>query len=102
MIVDLTEVKRFLQIEEEMTEHDPLITSLIEAAHKRIQRECNCVFLPSGSSYPDDGKRYFIADDDILLVIKILVCEFFEGRGSGNIPSHVDFMLHPYKEHAIG
>lgn len=102
MIVDLIDVKRFLQIEEDITEHDSLIISLIKSVHKRIEKECNCIFLSQDSLLPDDGKRYFIVDDDILLAIKILVCNIFEGRGSENIPSHIDFMLHPYKEHAIG
>ncbi|MCO6515795.1 MAG: phage gp6-like head-tail connector protein [Snodgrassella sp.] len=102
MIVDLIDVKRFLQIEDDITEHDPVISALIESVHKRIERECNCIFLPKDTELPCDGKRYFIAEADVLLAIKILVCNLFEGRGGGSIPAHVEVMLHPFKEHAIG
>lgn len=102
MIVDLIDVKRFLQIEDDITDHDSVISALIESAQKRIERECNCIFLPKGTAFPSDNKRYFIVEADVKLAITILVCNLFEGRGGGEIPSHVEVMLHPFKEHAIG
>lgn len=102
MIVDLIDVKRFLQIEDDITDHDSVISALIDSVHKRIERECNCIFLQKGTVLPTDNKRYFIVEADVELAIKILVCNLFEGRGSGEIPSHVEVMLHPFKEHAIG
>jgi hypothetical protein len=102
MIVDLIDMKHFLQIEADETEHDSVLSALIESVHKRIERECNCIFLPAGSDFPDDNKRYFIAEADVLLVIKILVCNLFEGRGGGELPPHVDIMLHHFREHAMG
>ncbi|OCG08862.1 hypothetical protein A9G13_02025 [Gilliamella sp. wkB178] len=102
MIVDLIDVKNFLQIETDITEHDSVISALIESVHRRIERECNCIFITKGEVIPTDNKRYFVAEADVKLAIKILVCNLFEGRGSGEIPSHVEVMLHPFKEHAIG
>ena len=110
MIVDLEIMKQHLSIDNDLTIHDELIKSYIQAAHKHIENELNSKIVTSSEQiYECGSKKVIYFDESLRQAVYLIVTHWFENRGIisvGNnvnkLPMAVDVLLFPYREHFIG
>lgn len=103
----LDEVKVQLRLELDFTEHDDLLTRLIGAARRSIERSYYCRLAESPAELnelPEDQPAYLI-DDDIQLAMQMMVAHWYlnpTGAGEGT-PSElgVSYLLFPLMEHTV-
>ena len=85
MILTLDDVKTQLRLELSFTEHDELLTRLIAAAQRSIEREYYCRLVSDADeldSLPENVVGY-IADEDVQLAMKYLVNDAYLNGHTG-------------------
>lgn len=109
MILTLAEIKTQLRLELDFTEHDDLLTRLINAAQRSIERSYYCRLIDSDGSghIADSVERVFVADDDIKLAAQMMVAQWYTNPTgtSSNSDSPADlgvtYLLFPLMEHTV-
>lgn len=107
MILTLAEAKTQLRLELDFTEHDGLLTGLINAAQRSIERNYHCKLVTTEEELDklSAGEVGYIADADIRLAMQMMVAQWYlnpAGAEAGT-PSDmgVDFLLFPLMEHTV-
>lgn len=107
MILTLAEAKTQLRLELDFDEHDALLTTLINAAQRSIERNYYCRLVSTQAeleALPESTTGY-IMDDDIKLAAQMMVAQWYlnpAGAEQGT-PSElgVEFLLFPLMEHTV-
>ena len=107
MILTLAEAKTQLRLELDFDEHDGLLTTLINAAQRSIERNYYCKLVSTQAeldALPESTAGY-IVDDDIKLAAQMMVAQWYlnpTGAEQGT-PSElgVEFLLFPLMEHTV-
>ena len=98
MILTLDDVKTQLRLELDFTEHDAMLTQMVNAAQRSIERDyyCKLQALP-------ETVRGFIADEDIRLAIQFLVSDAYLNGHTGQWleTDAVRHLLFPLQEHTL-
>lgn len=103
----LDEIKAQLRLEPDFSEHDALLTQLIGAARRSIQRNYYCRLFETPSEMEDlpDGHPAYLIDDDIQLAMQMMVSQWYlNPTGTGDeSPSElgVNHLLFPLMEHTV-
>ncbi|WP_228741719.1 head-tail connector protein [Klebsiella pneumoniae] len=73
MILTLDDVKTQLRLELDFTEHDAMLTQMVNAAQPSIERDYYCKLVTSDEELQalPETVRGFIADEDIRLAIRV-------------------------------
>ena len=107
MILTLANAKTQLRLEPDFDGHDELLTTLIGAAQRSIERSYYCRLVSNQEELDalPDGQKGFIADDDIKLAAQMMVAHWYlnpAGAGDG-APSElgVEYLLFPLMEHTV-
>lgn len=107
MILTLAEAKIQLRLELDFDEHDSLLTSLIDAAQRSIERSYYCKLVENQAQLDalSDGETGYIIDEDIKLAAKMMVSQWYlnpTGTAEGT-PSDlgVEYLLFPLMEHTV-
>ena len=107
MILTLDDVKTQLRLEPDFTEHDDMLTKMVAAAQKSIERDYYCKLVGSDDELQalPEGVRGFVADEDIQLAMQMMVAHWYlnpTGAGEGT-PSDlgVSYLLFPLMEHTV-
>ena len=79
MILTLDDVKTQLRLELDFTEHDAMLTQMVNAAQRSIERDYYCKLVTSDEELQalPETVRGFIADEDIRLAIQFLVSDAY-------------------------
>ncbi|HHL2859194.1 TPA: head-tail connector protein [Citrobacter freundii] len=103
----LAEVKVQLRLELDFTEHDELLTRLVGAARRSIERSYYCRLAESQAELDElpEGQPAYLIDDDIQLAMQMMVAHWYlnpTGAGEGT-PSDlgVSYLLFPLMEHTV-
>ncbi|MDU2830789.1 MAG: head-tail connector protein, partial [Anaerococcus sp.] len=75
MLLTLAKAKTQLRLELDFTEHDELLTGLIKAAQRSIERNYYCTLVATQDeldALPEATSGY-VADEDILLAMQMMV-----------------------------
>jgi len=107
MLLTLAKAKTQLRLELDFTEHDELLTGLIKAAQRSIERNYYCTLVATQDeldALPEATSGY-VADEDILLAMQMMVAHWYlnpAGAGQGT-PSElgVEYLLFPLMEHTV-
>ncbi|WP_017375452.1 head-tail connector protein [Enterobacter oligotrophicus] len=107
MILTSADAKTQLRLEQDFTEHDSMLESLIAAAQRSIERNYHCKLVETQDELESlpDGTVGYVADEDIQLAMKMMVSQWYlnpTGAGMGS-PSElgVEYLLFPLMELAI-
>lgn len=107
MILTLAEAKTQLRLELDFDEHDGLLTTLINAAQRSIERNYYCKLVSTQAELDalPEGLAGYIVDDDIKLAAQMMVAQWYlnpAGAEQGT-PSElgVEFLLFPLMEHTV-
>ncbi|HCF8175916.1 TPA: phage gp6-like head-tail connector protein [Klebsiella variicola] len=99
----MDDVKNQLRLELDFTEHDAMLTQMVNAAQRSIERDYYCKLVTSDEELQalPETVRGFIADEDIRLAIQFLVSDAYlnghiralsslrrSGSGAGCHPRH--------------
>ncbi|EAO1993189.1 phage gp6-like head-tail connector protein [Salmonella enterica] len=109
MLLPLDDVKVQLRLEPDFTEHDTLLSSLVMAAQRSIERHyyCTLVGVDDDLKSLPEGVRGFTVDEDIRLAMKMMVSRWYlDPAGSGiqdDTPEKlgVGYLLFPLQEHTV-
>lgn len=107
MLLTLAEAKNQLRLELDFTEHDDLLTRLINAAQRTIERNYYCRLVSTQAELDalDVTAAAYIADEDIKLAMQMMVAQWYlspAGAEQGT-PSElgVEYLLFPLMEHTV-
>lgn len=102
LILTLDDVKTQLRLELDFTEHDAMLTRMVNAAQRSIERDYNCKLVTSDEELQalPDTVRGFVADEDIRLAVQYLVGDaYLNGfRGQWLETLSVSSLLFPLKD----
>lgn len=105
MILTLDEVKTQLRLELDFTEHDAMLTTMVAAAQRSIERDYYCTLVTSDDELQalPETVRGFVADEDILLAMKYLVSDAYLNGHTGQWleTAAVRHLLSPLQEHTV-
>lgn len=104
-----SDVKIQLRLEEDFTEHDGFIESLIDAAQRSIERTYSCVLVDSPEALENlpEGVRGFLIEADFQLAARMMVAQWYlNPKGTspdGDTPAQlgVEYLLFPLMEHTV-
>lgn len=103
----LADVKTQLRLELDFTEHDVLLTQLIGAARRNIERSYYCRLVETQTELDalPEGNPGYVVDEDIQLAMQMMVAHWYlnpTGAGEGT-PSElgVSYLLFPLMEHTV-
>ncbi|ENG0876744.1 TPA: phage gp6-like head-tail connector protein [Yersinia enterocolitica] len=108
-MTSLSNVKTQLRLEEDFTEHDDFIESLIDAAQRSIERTYYCVLVDSQEALEKlpEGVRGFLIEPDTQLAAWMMVAQWYlNPKGTspdGDTPAQlgVEYLLFPLMEHTV-
>lgn len=108
-MTSLSDVKIQLRLEEDFTEHDDFIESLIDAAQRSIERTYYCVLVDSQETLEKlpEGVRGFLIEADYQLAARMMVAQWYlNPKGTspdGDTPAQlgVEHLLFPLMEHPV-
>lgn len=85
MILTLDDVKTQLRLELDFTEHDAMLTQMVNAAQRSIERDYYCKLVTSDEELQalPETVRGFIADEDIRLAIQFLISDAYLNGHTG-------------------
>ncbi|HIE9944369.1 TPA: head-tail connector protein [Klebsiella variicola subsp. variicola] len=105
MILTLDDVKTQLRLELDFTEHDAMLTQMVNAAQRSIERDYYCKLFTSDEELQalPETVRGFIADEDIRLAIQFLVSDAYLNGHTGQWleTAAVRHLLFPLQEHTL-
>ncbi|EKA7108174.1 phage gp6-like head-tail connector protein [Salmonella enterica] len=105
MILTLDEAKTQLRLELDFTAHDELLSSLINAAQRSIERTYYCKLVGSDDELQalPEGVRGFVADEDIQLAMQYLVGDAYLNGFTGQWleTAAVRHLLFPLQENTV-
>ena len=105
LILTLDEVKNQLRLELDFTEHDAMLTRMVNAAQRSIERDYNCKLVTSDEALQalPDTVRGFVADEDIRLAVQYLVSDAYLNGHTGQWleTAAVKYLLFPIQEHTV-
>lgn len=107
MILTLDEAKTQLRLELDFSAHDEMLSSLINAAQRNIERTYYCRLVESQEQLDalGDGENGYVIDDDIKLAAKMMVSQWYlNPTGTGDeSPADlgVEYLLFPLMEHTV-
>lgn len=103
----LLRVKLQLRLEPDFTDQDELLTGLINAAWRTIERNYYCTLVGTEAELEalPEGKTGYVVDEDITLAMQMMVSAWYlnpTGAGQGT-PSDlgVEYLLFPLQEHTV-
>lgn len=103
----LRRVKLQLRLEPDFTDQDELLTGLINAAWRTIERNYYCELVTTQAELDalPEGKTGYVVDEDITLAMQMMVSTWYlnpTGAGQGT-PSDlgVEYLLFPLQEHTV-
>lgn len=105
-ILSPSDLKSQLRLEPDFTDHDDLITSLVGAAQRSIERHYYCKLVATSEELDalPTGTRGFIADEDIQLAMKMMAARWYLDPNGANTDSDspdklgVAYLLFPLQE----
>lgn len=108
-MTSLSDVKVQLRLEEDFTEHDDFIKSLIDAAQRSIERTYYCVLVDSQEAIENlpESVRSFLIEADYQLAARMMVAQWYlNPKGTspdGDTPAQlgVEHLLFPLMEHTV-
>ncbi|MDN0096178.1 MULTISPECIES: head-tail connector protein [Yersinia] len=108
-MTSLSDVKVQLRLEEDFTEHDDFIESLIDAAQRSIERTYYCVLVDSQAALENlpESIRGFLIEADYQLAARMMVAQWYlNPKGTspdGDTPAQlgVEHLLFPLMEHTV-
>ena len=107
MIPMLDNVKIQLRLEPDFTEHDQLLTQLINAAQRSIERHYYCRLVSTQAELDalPAGNPGYVVDEDIKLAMQMMVAQWYLSPAGAELgtPSElgVEFLLFPLMEHTV-
>ena len=105
LILTLDEVKTQLRLELDFTEHDDMLTKMIAAAQRSIERNYYCRLVASDKDLQGlpEGVRGFIANEDIQLAMQYLVGDAYLNGFTGQWleTDSVRHLLFPLQENTV-
>nr|DAM09614.1 MAG TPA: head tail connector [Caudoviricetes sp.]DAM09623.1 MAG TPA: head tail connector [Caudoviricetes sp.] len=105
LILTLDEVKNQLRLELDFTEHDAMLTQMVNAAQRSIERDYYCKLVTNDEELQalPETVRGFIADEDIKLAIQYLVSDAYLNGHTGQWLETVavKHLLFPIQEHTV-
>lgn len=107
MIPMLDNVKTQLRLEPDFSEHDQLLTNLINAAQRSIERNYYCRLVSTEAELETlpTGNPGYVADEDIRLAMQMMVAQWYLSPAGAEVgtPSElgVEFLLFPLMEHTV-
>ena len=105
LILTLDDVKTQLRLELDFTEHDAMLTQMVNAAQRSIERDYYCKLVTSDEELQalPETVRGFIADEDIRLAIQFLVSDAYLNGHTGQWleTDAVRHLLFPLQEHTL-
>lgn len=107
MLLTLAEAKTQLRLEPDFSEHDQLLTNLINAAQRSIERNyyCRLVSTEADLETLPTGNPGYVADEDIRLAMQMMVAQWYLNPAGAEVgtPSElgVEFLLFPLMEHTV-
>lgn len=108
-MISVSEAKVQLRLEEDFTEHDDFIQSLIDAAQRSIERNYYCSLVKDQEELEalPEGIRGFVFDEDIKLAGKMMVSQWYTNPAGTSSETDtpfqlgVSFLLFPLMEHTV-
>lgn len=107
MLLTLADAKTQLRLELDFTEHDQLLTRLITAAQRSIERNYYCRLVSTQAELEalSAGNPGYVADEDIRLAMQMMVAQWYMNPAGAEVgtPSDlgVEFLLFPLMEHTV-
>ncbi|QLO37313.1 phage gp6-like head-tail connector protein [Klebsiella sp. RHBSTW-00484] len=105
MILTLADVKTQLRLELDFTEHDGMLTKMVTAALRSIERDYYCKLVASDAELQalPETTRGFVADEDIKLAVQYLVSDAYLNGHTGQWleTAAVRHLLFPLQEHTV-
>lgn len=103
MLLELSDIKRQLRLEEDYTEEDELLNLIGRAAQARTVTFLNRNLYAKTTDIPADDSDGLVMTDDIRMGMLLLVTHFYENRSSVSevekteMPQSYTWLVGPYR-----